>query len=280
MNVWLMAARPKTLTAGVIPVFVGTALAFAHNSEVNLVLAICSLLCALFLQVGTNLINDALDFKKGADTDKRVGPIRVAQAQLLSPSQVMMGGGFSLALAILFGLPLVLKGGLVISCLLVISVMLAYLYTGGPLPLSYCGLGEVFVFLFFGLIATGGAYFIQTLHLSWQALLIGAQIGLLATVLIAINNVRDYYQDKQAKKKTIAVRFGINFGKGVITFCAITPFIINPFQLLPLVTLPLALLIVRKVWQLPPGKEYNQLLGFGALLHLLFGAFLTLGLML
>lgn len=279
MNVWLMAARPKTLTASLIPVVVGTVLAWKHQ-PIDWVLALCSLFCAVALQIGTNLINDALDFKKGVDTDKRVGPVRVAQRGLLSPSQVMMGGGFSLALAVLFGIPLVVKGGMAISLFLAVSVLLAYLYTGGPYPLSYQGLGEVFVFLFFGLVATGGAYYIQTLELSREALLTGAQIGLLATLLIAVNNVRDYYQDKQANKKTIVVRFGINFGKGVIAFCAFIPFILNPLQFLPWITLPLAFLIVRRVWLLTPGKEYNEILGLSALLHLLFGSLLTLGFLL
>lgn len=287
VKVWMMAARPKTLTAAVIPVVVGSALAYLHQA-LDLMLVLCSLLCAFGIQIGTNLINDALDFQKGTDTEKRIGPIRVAQQKLLSPSDVMKGGAFSLAFGALFGVPLILKGGIAISLLLAFSLLLAYLYTGGPYPLSYRGLGELFVFLFFGLVGTAGAFYIQTLHLSVPALIAGAQIGFLATLMIAVNNVRDYYTDKEADKRTIVVRFGLNFGKSVITLCALAPFLIGFYwigthlwaALLPWLTLPLALAGVRKVWELPPSKAYNEILGSSALLHLTFGVCLTLGLLL
>lgn len=281
----MMAARPKTLTAALIPVVVGTALTANHDWRVDWLLALCCFLCAVGIQIGTNLINDALDFKKGTDTDKRIGPIRVAQQGLLTPADVMKGGGLALFFGALFGLPLVIKGGIPISLLLALSLLLAYLYTGGPYPLSYRGLGELFVFIFFGLVGTAGTFYIQTLHFGWPALVAGTQIGLLATLMIAVNNVRDYYTDKEANKRTIVVRFGINFGKGVITFCALTPFLIGFYwhaqaALLPLITLPIALIIVRRVWILPPSKAYNEILGSSALLHLSFGLFLATGLVL
>lgn len=175
-----------------------------------------------------------------------------------------------------------------ISILLALSLLLAYLYTGGPYPLSYRGLGEIFVFLFFGLIATGGVYYIQTLELTSSALIAGAQIGLLATLMIAVNNVRDYYTDREADKRTIVVRFGLNFGKSVITLCAFVPFLLSFYwlgghmwaALLPWITLPVASLIVLRVWNTPPSKSYNEILGSSALLHLFFGLFLTVGILL
>lgn len=286
MHVWLQAIRPKTLTAGFIPVVVGTTLAFNENGVVNLWLSLCCLLFAISIQIGTNLINDALDFQKGVDTEKRIGPVRVAQMGLLTPSQVLSGGVAFLLIGTLFCFPLAVQGGFLSACLLALSIALAYLYTGGPYPLSYIGLGEVFVFLFFGLVGTVGSYYIQTLHFTWPAIIAGGEVGLLATLLIAVNNVRDYYTDTQANKRTIVVRYGINFGKGIISLCALAPFALNLFwisercyasALLPWIILPLALLIVRSVWQMQPSKEYNRLLGLSALLHLAFNLLFTLG---
>lgn len=288
IKVWMMAARPKTLTASLVPVAVGSALAFLHQQTMDWPILFYSFFCAVCVQIGTNLINDALDFKKGTDTEKRIGPVRVAQSRLLSPSEVMKGGGVFLTLGALFGIPLVLKGGIIISFLLALSLLLAYLYTGGPFPLSYRGLGEVFVFLFFGLIGTAGAFYIQTLKLSWPAIVAGIEIGFLATLLIAVNNVRDTHTDREAGKRTISVRFGINFGKRVITLSALAPFSLNVYwiseslaaALLPWLAFPLAMLIVVKVWKTAPSKAYNDILGMSALLHLSFGLLLTFGLLL
>lgn len=282
MNPWILAARPKTLTASFIPVLVGTALA----PQVNWLLAFCCLFFALFVQIATNLINDAIDFKKGADTKERIGPVRVVQSGMLTPASVMKGAAACLALAACLAVPLVLKGGVLIPALLCLCLLLAYMYTGGPYPLAYLGLGEVFVFIFFGVVATGGSFYIQTLEATWKAVIASVQIGLLSTLLIAVNNVRDFAADSVANKRTIVVRYGVNFGKSVITFCAFTPFFLTLFWIhhhfmaafLPWLVLPLAISVNLKVWQLPPGPEYNQLLGMGALLHLAFGILMAIGL--
>lgn len=288
-DAWLMAIRPKTLTAGFIPVIVGTTVAFNENGVADLFLAFCCLCFALCIQIGTNLINDSLDFQKGTDTEKRLGPVRVVQGGLLTSTQVLTAGAVFLLLGGLFSLPLAAKGGLLCASLLSLSVALAYLYTGGPYPLAYIGLGEVFVFLFFGLVGTVGSYYIQTMHFSLQGIIAGVEVGLLATLLIAVNNVRDYDSDREGNKNTIVVRYGVPFGKGVITLAALSPFLIHLFWItqkcylaafLPWLTLPLAVLIVRKVWPLEPSREYNQLLGLSALLHLLFNLLFTAGILL
>ncbi len=288
-KVWLLAIRPKTLTAALIPVAVGVALATTQCLEINWFLALLCLMCAFSIQIGSNLINDAIDFKKGADTETRIGPTRVTQSGLLKPKEVMIAGLGSLSLAILFGIPLVIAGGSAISFLLVISVCLAYLYTAGPFSLSYLGLGEIFVFLFFGLVATAGACYIQTHTVTLSSLVAGTQIGFLATLIIAINNLRDHQNDAKANKKTIVVRWGPTAGRLVITCCAFAPFFINVYWffqghlaagLLPMVTLPVAMALVRSIWQVDPHPIYNRFFGFAALLHLLFGLMLSGGLLL
>ena len=297
---WVLAARPKTLTAAVVPILVGSALAWRMrvlptdlltNSETvfdkNLVIVICSLLASLFIQIATNLVNDAIDFKKGADTEKRIGPQRVTQSGLFSGKQVMRMAFVFFALAILCGIPLLQIGGWPIFWIGVASLLMGYGYTGGPFPLAYLGLGDLFVILFFGLIAVGGVFFLQTHTLPLAALIAGLQVGLHCTVLIAINNLRDVHGDKLVGKKTLAVRFGIQNSKREIILLCWLPFVLNIYwllqgyyvaALLPLLAFPLAIKISRFIVQHEPSPQYNQILGVGAGLHLVFGVLLSIGL--
>ncbi len=224
---WILAARPKTLTASLAPVLVGTLLAKNDVDSLNWVLAAFALISAILIQIGINLINDALDFKKGADTKDRLGPIRVTQAGLLSFKHVLMGGFFCFALALLCGIPLILQGGWPVFIVLLICVINGYLYTGGPSPLAYSGLGDICVFIFFGLVLTCTVFYLQTGILDGQAWLAGTQMGLLGTVLIAINNLRDHMGDAKAQKKTLAVRFGPTFARLEITFLSFAPFFLG-----------------------------------------------------
>lgn len=280
-----MAFRPKTLTASVVPIFVGTALSIAVNGQFSSLVLCCALLSALCIQVATNLFNDAIDFKKGADTDLRLGPQRFTQS--LSYRKV-----FQLALvvsfaALLFGIPLVMRGGWPFVVLGLVSLFLAFSYTGGPFPLAYLGLGDLFVILFFGLVAVAGTYFLHQGTWSGASAVAGIQIGFLATLLIAINNMRDAEQDKKVGKKTLAVRLGPRGSAlEVVSLVAVT-YLLQAYwyfqnyysaALVPLITLPFGVRLIHQVLKTPPGKIYNQFLGQAAFLHLTFGFLLGLGL--
>lgn len=286
---WILAARPKSLTASIVPIISGTILAKTTVPLIEWNLMFFGLLAALFIQIGTNLVNDALDFKKGADTSARIGPKRATQSGLLSFKQVYSAGIFCFVLALLFSIPLILKGGMVILALMILSVACGYLYTGGPYPLAYVGIADLFVIIFFGFVSTGMMYYVQTGFINGKALLAGFQIGLLATVLIAINNMRDRDGDAKAHKKTLPVRFGIDCGRWEVTITAFLPFLLNLGWLyydlllpaiLPFIALPVAISIVRFVWITEPGVMYNRFFGMSAILHFSFGVFLILALVL
>lgn len=287
MNPWIQAFRPKTLSAAVVPVMVGSAVAFSETGDINQKLSLLALLGAVFIQIATNLFNDALDFRKGADTEKRLGPKRATQMGWLSEKQVLRMGVFFLVLAVACGVPLVLQGGAVIVGIGLISLLLAYLYTGGPYPLAYLGLGDVFVLLFFGLVAVGGTYYLQNLSYSLGAFVAGVQVGALSTVLIAINNLRDVDQDREVKKRTLAVLLGKKFVRYEILGLYVLTFSLGAYwwstgekwaAILPLVTLPMSMRVVKGVHFNEPGLIYNRFLAMSSLVQILFGLMFVLGL--
>ena len=204
---WLLAVRPKTLSAAVTPVFVGTGLA-AAGGAFRLAPAAAVLVGALLIQIGTNLANDYYDFVRGGDTEDRVGPVRVTQAGLIAPGQVWRGMVVALVAALVVGVYLVSVGGWPIVWIGLASLLCAVAYTGGPYPLAYHGLGDVFVFVFFGLIAVGGTYWVQALALPGEVLVAGAGVGALNTAILVANNVRDLETDEATGKRTLAVRIG------------------------------------------------------------------------
>jgi 1,4-dihydroxy-2-naphthoate polyprenyltransferase len=280
---WIQTIRPKTLTIGFMPVFSGTLLAYSRGVPMQWSLALFAWIVALFVQTGSHLINDALDFKRGADTDDRIGPARATQLGLLSFKQAYGGGLGCLALALLFGIPLIQVGGLPILMMLLASVTAAYCYTGGPLPLAYTGLSELFVVIFYGWVCSGAAYYVQGHSYDSAPFLLGLQVGLLSNIMLTINNCRDRLGDARVNKRTLAVRFGETFGKAEITFMALVPFLLNLFwwplsyaTLLPFLALPFALKLVRQIWKHEPGPCYNQFFGLGALLHFSFGLLLSI----
>lgn len=282
----IMAGRPKTLTAALVPVLVATAYAYSQTKMVQWSVSILSLLASFFIQIATNLVNDAKDFKKGADTEKRIGPQRVTQTGLMSYQQVMMWAYLFFAMALLAGIPLVIQGGLPILIVGVLSLVFGYAYTGGPFPLAYKGLGDLFVIVFFGLVAVQGVVWLQIQEISSSSLMLGLQIGMLATVLIAINNLRDHETDVLVNKKTLPVRFGVLFGRLEIATMILAPLALQYFWWtqdrpwvagLGLATLPLAALIIKKIFTTKPSPEYNKFLGMSALLHLAFGILMTIG---
>ncbi|HEY8848981.1 MAG TPA: 1,4-dihydroxy-2-naphthoate octaprenyltransferase, partial [Thermoanaerobaculia bacterium] len=185
MNPWLLAARPKTLSASVVPVLVGTALA---HPVLHWPSFACALFGAVFIQIGTNLVNDAIDFRRGADTAARLGPLRVTQAGLLTANTVLLGATLSFTLAALCGIPLIVRGGWPIVIVGITSIVAAYAYTGGPYPLAYHGLGELFVIIFFGFVAVVGSYYVQRLTTERSAWIAGLAVGCLAVTLLAVNN--------------------------------------------------------------------------------------------
>lgn len=274
MTPWLLAARPKTLAAAVVPVLVGTSLAGVRHWP-SFAFA---LLGAVFIQIGTNFVNDALDFKKGADTHERLGPLRVTQAGLLSAEAVMRGAAVCFALAAACGVPLIVRGGWPILAIGLASIAAAYAYTGGPYPLAYNGLGELFVMIFFGIVAVGGSYYLQRLTIDRDALLAGVACGALAIVLLAINNLRDIENDRASNKRTMAARFGRGFARVEIAVMALLPFALLPrgFRGV-LFVVPLALLVIVCMLR-SEGRALNRCLAFAGMLEWAFGiAFVVCG---
>ncbi len=205
---WLIAARPKTLPAAVAPVIVGTAVAIAEDGFAPLA-ALAAVAVALLLQIAANFANDVFDFRRGADTHERLGPARVVQQGLIAPERVLLGTGLALAASMLTGLYLVWRGGWPILVLGLLAILSAVAYTGGPAPLGYLGLGDVFVFVFFGLVAVAGTAYVQTRDLTALALLAAVPVGCFATAILVVNNLRDIDGDRVAGKRTLAVRLGV-----------------------------------------------------------------------
>lgn len=283
---WILASRPKTLMIGVIPIIVGTVLGLQYSQSFHWILMLSALISSFLIQVSVNLINDAFDFLKGADTSERLGFKRATQQGWLSYKEVLYGAYASIFFAFLIGIPMIIHGGEYFLLLLIVAPILAYCYTGGPFPLAYWGLGEIFVILFFGLISTMVGFYLQIHSITTGTLLAGLQLGLLAAVVIAINNLRDIEGDAKVHKKTLAVRFGKTFARLEITGMILTPFILNLFWshqgfykagLLPLVSLPLGFTLIRSIWYHEPSKIYNTFFGLAALLNFLFGLFLAIG---
>ena len=209
LGAWILAGRPRTLFAAAAPVVVGTAIAI-RDGGFALLPALAALFGALLLQVGSNLANDVFDYQRGADAPDRVGPLRVTQAGLLMPVQVLRGMWFIFALSLIPGLYLAARGGWPIVAIGVSAIAAAFLYTGGPLPYGYKGLGEIFVFVFFGVVAVCGTYYVQTGTLTGLAISASIPIGLLTSAILGVNNLRDMGPDRAAGKITLAVRLGMH----------------------------------------------------------------------
>jgi 1,4-dihydroxy-2-naphthoate octaprenyltransferase len=285
MNPWLLAARPKTLAASVTPVLVGTALAFRGPAAMQWQSFVFALLGAVFIQVGTNYVNDALDFRKGADTETRLGPLRVTAAGLLSAEAVLRGAYLCFLLAAVCGIPLILRGGWPIAVIGIASIAAAYAYTGGPYPLAYHGLGEVFVMIFFGLVAVCGSFYLQRLALDPAAWIGGVAVGSLAVVILAINNLRDIDNDRASNKQTLAARFGATFARAEIVFFGLTPFlcvaIIASLRgaatlAVPMLALIPAVVLLVRVSR-SRGAELNRCLALAGALEWIFGILYVVG---
>ena len=207
MRIWLMAARVRTLPAAVAPVLVGTALA-GYFHVFHPLRFVAALIGAMFIQIGTNLSNDYSDARRGADTEDRLGPVRVTAGGLVPPRQVLIATYLTFGVAVLAGAYLIAVAGWQLLLVGAASILAGVLYTGGPRPYGYEGLGELFVFLFFGIVAVAGSYFVQVEHLDWEAFALAVPVGLIAAGLLVVNNVRDIDTDRRAGKRTLAVRLG------------------------------------------------------------------------
>jgi 1,4-dihydroxy-2-naphthoate octaprenyltransferase len=283
---WINCARPKTLAAAIAPVIVGAAVACA-DGPMNWPVLIVTLLSAIFIQVGTNFANDYYDHFKGSDTEGRIGPQRGIHTGQVSPTQMKQAFIIAFGIAVLLGIFLVVKGGWPIVIIGIVSVVCGYLYTGGPFPLAYVGLGDVFVLIFFGPVATGGTYYLQRGHFSVNALIAGLATGLLATAILAVNNFRDFHTDKAANKNTLVVRLGQKFGLCEYAFCVSGVCVIpvylavmnsnRIFCLLALLTLPFSIRMIRMMASYPPAETLNTLLANTGKLLIVFSLLFAIG---
>ncbi len=286
LKAWWLAARPKTLWAGLAPVFVGTAVAHTHGG-IRPLPALAAATGSILIQVATNLANDYFDHKKGADTADRLGPDRAVQQGWISPQAMLTATIVVLIAAFGVGLYLIHTGGLPIAVIGITSLICAIAYTGGPLPLAYIGLGDLFVFLFFGLAAVVGTTWVQTLTAPPAAWIGGAAMGLLATAILVVNNLRDRTTDAAANKRTLAVRFGPEAARfehavvmigafGLTAVAATLSWVPVYTALLTLLALPLAVHEIRSV-RSKDGPDLNIHLGGAARLELIFGILFSLG---
>jgi 1,4-dihydroxy-2-naphthoate octaprenyltransferase len=289
VRLWLMAARPRTLPAAIAPVLVGTAAAVEVSGDVRVGALIAAMVGSIFIQIGTNLANDYSDAMRGADTADRLGPVRVTSSGLVAPRRVLVATWVAFAVAVVAGVYLATVAGPLILAVGAVSILAGVLYTGGPRPYGYEGLGEVFVFLFFGLVAVNGSYYVQLERLDWLPFGLSLSIGCLATAILVVNNVRDLDTDRRAGKRTLAVRLGRPRTRSLYVLLIAAAFVAVPVVLLatggpawclltllaaPLIRRPLGAVMTRT-----DGPSLNAALaGTGALLAA-FSTLLTVGLL-
>lgn len=285
---WILAARPKTLPAALVPVFVGSAAAFNDN-KFKLLYSFIALLCSILIQIGTNFTNDLYDHLKGADTKERKGPLRVIASGLISVKEMKLGVFLTFLAAFLLGMILVYKGGMLIFIIGVLSIIAGLAYTAGPYPLAYNGLGDIFVFVFFGIVGTVGTYYIQTEELTLLPFLCSVPVGALITNILIINNYRDIEEDRIANKFTLAVKLGRTFTRYQYLFLLFISFLIplilfinfnfGLWIFLPYLTFPLAFNLVKMLYTFQ-GIELNKTLEMTAKFSALFGMLFSIGIIL
>jgi 1,4-dihydroxy-2-naphthoate octaprenyltransferase len=288
VRIWVMAARLRTLPAAIAPVLVGTSVAI-QRGVFRPGAFVAALLGALFIQIGTNLANDYSDAKRGADAEDRVGPVRVTAGGLVPPRQVLVATYVTFGLAVVCGLYLVAVAGVELLFVGIASIAAGVLYTGGPKPYGYEGLGELFVFLFFGIVAVTGSAFAQLEEWPWEAFVLAVPIGLLAAAILVVNNVRDMDSDRRAGKRTLAVRLGRDRGRLIYALMIYGAYVLaplpwllgslSPWLLLPWLTAPLAVRLVRTVRRHADGPTLNEALAQTGMLQLVFGLLLSAGIL-
>ena len=285
---WLIASRPRTLLAAFVPVMVGSAVAF-NEGKLKIILSLSALLCSLLIQVGTNFTNDLYDFLKGSDTTKRKGPRRVLASGLISVGEMKTAIVLTFLTAFLIGLFLVYHGGFVILVIGILSILAGLAYTAGPYPLAYNALGDIFVFMFFGIIGTVGTYYLHTNDLSIVSFISSIPVGALVTNILVVNNYRDIEEDKTAGKKTLAVKLGKNFTRYQFIFLIVLSFLVplilfiffnvSIFIFLPYLTLPIAYKVISMIYTLN-GTQLNSTLELTARLSAIYGLLFSAGIIL
>tara|TARA_Y100000590_G_C15694541_1_gene1004623 strand:- start:351 stop:1217 length:867 start_codon:yes stop_codon:yes gene_type:complete len=283
VNPWILASRPKTLPAAISPVILGLALAY-HNNQLNILVGSLTLLASILIQIGTNLANDAYDFLSGADNENRMGPKRATNSGLLNPKVVLDKMRLVFLLSIIIGCYLAYIGGWPIVLIGLLAILSGIAYTGGPYPLGYNGLGDIFVFVFFGLIAVPGTYYLQTNTVSYESVLVGILCGSFSTAILVVNNVRDLNTDKKSNKKTIAVILGKKFCEFeyflMLLLGLSIPVYLNIFlnfknsMLLVLVTIPIAIKLILEL-HFEAGKKLNSVLERTARLYMIITIILS-----
>lgn len=286
MRIWLTAARPRTLPATVAPVLVGTSLAIRVGTFHALAF-VAALLGAMLIQIGTNLSNDYSDARRGADAEDRLGPVRVTAGGLVPPRQVLVATYATFALAVLVGIYLIAVAGWVLLAVGAASILAGVLYTGGPRPYGYEGLGEIFVFLFFGIVAVTGSYFVQRRDLPWEAFVLAIPVGLLIAAILVVNNVRDIESDRRAGKRTLAVRMGRGPTRILFVAMLVGAFVaglvcwvagpLTPWLALTLLAAPLAIAVTRVVLTHTDGPSLNDALARSGILALVYCLLLSAG---
>lgn len=287
-RVWILAARPKTLPAAVAPVLIGTAMAHTGGG-VHWPSAIAAMLGALLIQIGTNFANDYFDFAKGIDAGERLGPLRVTQSGLVTPEAMKRATILVFALAILIGSYLVWRGGWPILLVGVFSILFGVLYTGGPYPLGYNGLGDLFVLIFFGPVAVGGTFYVQILDINWAVVISGLAPGLFSVAILTVNNLRDIDNDRATGKRTLAVRLGRQlslheYNCSLLMACTI-PIVLalffhgRPLAMLAALTVIPSIAAMRKV-AVVTGRDLNDCLAGTGRLLLVYSVIFSLGWML
>jgi 1,4-dihydroxy-2-naphthoate octaprenyltransferase len=288
MRIWLLAARPRTLPAAVAPVLVGTAYAVGLTDHLRWGTFIAAMLGAIFIQIGTNLSNDYSDARRGADTEERLGPVRVTAGGLVPPKSVLRATYIAFGCAVLCGVYLIAMAGWIVLAIGSASIIAGVLYTGGPRPYGYEGLGEVFVFTFFGLVAVSGSAYVQLEEFTWEALALAVPVGFLATAILVVNNVRDISTDARAGKRTLAVRMGRERSRNLFALLIYGAFLaliglaifITPYVLIAVVAVVGAAPLVRKVRNHSDGPTLNEALAHSGMLQLVFCVLLSAGLIL
>lgn len=288
LRLWWQAVRPRTLSIAAVPVVVGSVLAWAEGAPVAWLAFAAALIAALLIQAGTNLHNDAADFEAGNDRADRIGPTRITAAGWASPAQVRRAAYTAFALAMVAGLYLVARGGWVILAMGLASLAAGYAYSGGPRPISHTALGEIFVLVFFGLIAVAGSHFLQAGGYSPLGLIGGAALGALAAAVLMVNNYRDLETDVAAGRRTLAATLGRPAARRVFAGLVLLPFVLlfwlwqllpaHPALLLALLAAPSCLNLVRRLARAHSGPELNALLADTARAQVLFGFLFALGL--
>ena len=288
-NAWILAARPRTLPAAVAPVVLASAMAYADKYFVWLP-ALAAFTVALLLQIGVNLANDYFDYQKGIDTADRLGPLRVTQSGLIPATQVKVGMMMTFILSLIPGFYLLAVGGLPVLIIGLVCIFAALAYSGGPFPLASHGLGDLFVFIFFGLVAVGGTYYVQALKLTPMVWLMGVVEGLLITAILVVNNLRDIESDRQTGKRTLAVIIGIRGSQIEYALLLAAAYAIPiilwisghmpVWVILPLISLPIAVYLMRLIWKNPDGPVLNQALAKTAALALGYSLLLAIGIIL